>query len=116
MKLYFDEDSMDRRLVAALRARNVDIVTVNDAATMGISDERQLEFAASQARLMYSFNVRDFRVIHSHWLRIGRSHAGIVVTRQWQFGIGEQMRRLLHLINAVSAQEMQDRLEFLQDW
>lgn len=38
-KLYIDEDSMDRDLVRALRARGVDVLTAIDADMMGRSDK-----------------------------------------------------------------------------
>jgi len=47
-KLYIDEDSMDRDLVRALRARGVDVVTAQEVGRIGISDEEHLRFAASQ--------------------------------------------------------------------
>ncbi len=43
-------------------------------------------------------------------------HAGIILARQRQYSVGEQMRRLLKLVGAMSAEDMQDRLEFLSDW
>jgi len=40
----------------------------------------------------------------------------MVLSRQQQYSIGEQMRRLLKLIAATTAEEMYNRLEFLSDW
>jgi hypothetical protein len=45
-----------------------------------------------------------------------RSHAGIVLGRQKQYSIGEQMRRLLKLVAARSSEQMGNRLEFLSAW
>jgi hypothetical protein len=45
IRLYVDEDSMDQALVRALRARNVDVITVGEAQTEGDIDEDQLAFA-----------------------------------------------------------------------
>jgi hypothetical protein len=114
--LYCDEDSQDHALVFALRNRGIDVVTPVEADMLGETDDQQLEYAATQGRVIYSFNVSDFCRLHSEWLAEGRSHAGIVVADQEQFSIGEQMRRLIRLVNALSAAEMQDRLEFLGSW
>lgn len=116
IRLYCDEDSVQHALVAALRKRDVDIQTSLEAGTTGQQDDRQLEYAAAHGRAIYSFNVGDFCRIHSEWLADGRSHAGIVLARQQRYSIGEQMRRLLRLLARVSAEEMQNRLEFLSDW
>lgn len=116
IRLYCDEDSVQHALVAALRKRDVDIQTSLEAGTTSQQDDRQLEYAATQGRAIYSFNVGDFCRLHSEWLAQARCHAGIVLARQQHYSIGEQMRRLLRLLARVSAEEMQNRLEFLSDW
>ena len=77
---------------------------------------RLLEYAAKERRAIYSFNVGDFCQLHSQWLAEGKSHAGIILARQQQFSIGEQLRRLIKLMNAVSSDTMLGRLEFLSQW
>jgi hypothetical protein len=114
--LYFDEDSMRHALVEALRKRGVDLLTPLDVGSTERTDEQQLEYAAAQGRAIYSFNVGDFCRIHAEWLSQHKSHAGIVLAHQQQFSVGEQMKRLLRLIGMVTAEDMQDRLEFLSDW
>jgi len=47
LPLYFDEDSMDRDLVTALRARRADIITAADAGMLGRSDPEHLDYAAT---------------------------------------------------------------------
>ncbi len=116
IRLYFDEDSMRHALVESLRKRGMDVLTPLDVGSTEQTDEEQLEFATTQGRAIYSFNVGDFCRIHAEWLRQHRSHAGIVLAHQQQFSVGEQMRRLLRLIGRVTSEDMQDRLEFLSDW
>lgn len=116
IRLYCDEDSVQHALVAALRKRDVDIQTSLEAGTTGQQDDRQLEYAATQGRAIYSFNVGDFCRLHAEWLALARCHAGIVLARQQHDSIGEQMRRLLRLLARVLAEEMHNRLEFLGDW
>jgi len=50
------------------------------------------------------------------YLACGKSHADIILARQQRYSIGEQMRGLLQLIAAKSAEEMQNRVEFLGPW
>lgn len=45
-----------------------------------------------------------------------RKAAGIILARQQVYPVGELMRRLLRLIAAVPAEEMKDRVEFLNAW
>jgi len=116
VRLYFDEDSMRHALVEALRKRGVDILTALEAGTIEEPDADQLEYATTCGRAIYSFNVADFCQIHAQWLTERKSHAGIILARQQQYSVGEQMRRLLRLVGALSTEDMQNRVEFLSDW
>ena len=53
--------------------------------------------------------------LHGEYLTAGRFH-GIVLARQQRFSIGEQMRRLLKLIAARTAADMEMQLAFLSTW
>lgn len=82
IRLYIDEDSMDRGLVQALRARDVDVITVQETGTEGQIDESQLNLATSQNRVLYSYNIADFCQLHTEFLAEGRNHAGIALLSQ----------------------------------
>jgi uncharacterized protein with PIN domain len=116
LRLYIDEDAMDADLVRALRLRGVDVATASELGTRGYSDERQLEFAATQGRALYSFNVRDYMPLHARFIEERKSHAGIILAAQRQYSIGEQLRRLLSLVADRAAEEMRDQVEFLSSW
>jgi len=49
LALYLDEDSMDQSLVAALRARGVDVITATEAGMLGRSDSEQLDYSGVQS-------------------------------------------------------------------
>jgi hypothetical protein len=61
-----------------------------------------------------TFNVADFARLHHEWMHQGLNHAGLIVSSQRP--IGEILRRLLRLAQRLSAEEMQDRLEYLSNW
>ena len=63
-----------------------------------------------------SYNVGDYLALHSQFLQQNKFHKGIILTQQQKYSIGEQMRRILRLISALSAEEMENRLEFLSVW
>jgi len=107
---------MSHALVRGLRARGVDVVTAFEEGMIEREDEEHLEFAAEKQRVLYSFNVADFYHLHSKYLAEGKEHAGLILTRQQQLTIGEQLRRLLRLIAKVPADEMKNRVEFLGAW
>lgn len=116
LRLYCDEDCMDQDLVQALRIRGIDVTTALEQDMIEQSDESHLEFAIAQGRVLYSFNVGDFYQLHTRYLSADKSHAGIILSRQQHYTVGEQMRRLLRLSATLSAQAMQNRLEFLSNW
>lgn len=112
IRLFIDEDSMDQRFVRALRARGVDVTTVGEIGTTSFSDEDQLIVATEQQRVLYTFNVADFCQLHSIYIAQEQTHAGIATSSQ-DYSVGEQMRRILKLMAAKSAEEMVNQLVFL---
>lgn len=68
IKLYLDEDTISRALINALRARGVDLSTAQEAERIGMSDEDQLAFAAEEGRTIFTFNTRDYAVLHKQYL------------------------------------------------
>jgi hypothetical protein len=116
IRLYVDEDAIERGFVAGLRSHGVDVLSASEASLVGADDETQLIFASSRARTLYTFNIGDFARLHEEWLRRAKSHAGIVFGAQQRFGVGEQLRRVLHLITRIPAAEMENRVEYITRW
>lgn len=114
--LYIDEDALMTALIRALRSRGIDVVTANEIGLDGYPDDQHLEYATSQERVLYSCNVGDFSALHTIYLTTGLSHAGIILVQQQRYSIGEQVRRLLNLMEAAEAEDMRDQRVFLSDW
>jgi hypothetical protein len=102
-------------LLGALRLRKVDVLSAGEAQMLSRSDEEQLQWALDNQRIIYSFNVRDFYRIHTNCLENQQRHPGIILGFQ-NYSIGEQMRRLLRIIANKSAEEMENKVEFLSAW
>jgi hypothetical protein len=116
IRLYLDADSMQRAVIEGLRARGVDVMTALEAGGADWPDEEQLEFALSEGRALFSFNVSHFSRIHTDYFSRGKPHAGIILAPQQRYSVGEQIRRLLSVISALTAEQMCSRLEFLGNW
>jgi predicted nuclease of predicted toxin-antitoxin system len=86
LTFYFDEN-IQTALAEALKIRGIDVITTREAGNAGIEDIRQLAYAAEKGRSILSYNKRDFALIHYQWMRIGRSHAGIVLSDQLSIGV-----------------------------
>lgn len=110
IRLYIDED-VHGSVGSALRQRGYDVLTVGEAKRTGFSDTEQLDYAADQDRAIFSFNAADYIALHLDYLKIGRRHASLVVAKQ--IPIGETVRRLLHLLDHVSADEIRNQLRWL---
>ncbi len=107
---------MDRALVAGLRQRGIDVVTVQDQGMRHRKDAEQLAFATAAGRVLYSANVGDFARLHGQILAREEHHSGIILLPEQRYSVGEQLRRMLILLHARSAGEMVDKLEFLSNW
>ena len=114
IKLYLDEDAQRTDLIRSLRARQVDVLTVSEAGLLGSADDVHLQYATEQGRVIFTFNRGDFFHLHTDWLTRGQHHAGIIVSDQLRTSV--LMRRLLRLVDAKSASDMHDWLEFLSNW
>jgi hypothetical protein len=113
VRLLIDEDAQRRDLAPELRARGVDVVTAFEAGLNGGPDEAVLEFAVREHRAVYKFNAGDFCRLHSEYLQQGLEHSGIIVAPSQRYSLGEQLRRLLRVISARSAEDFVNHLEFL---
>ena len=111
IRLYLDED-VHRRVASALKLRQFDVVSTHEAKHWGLSDEKQLTLASADGRALFTFNPPDYMRLHVEWLRNGKEHSGIIVSNQ--LPIGETVRRLLNLLNRVTADEMRNQVYWLQ--
>lgn len=116
IRLYFDEDSMDRALVQSLKSRGANVTTAFKENMIEQNDEAHLNFATKQERVLYSFNISDFYHIHCTWIIQNKYHTGILLSQQQRYSVGEQMRRILKLMSFVTAEQMKNRIEFLSNW
>jgi predicted nuclease of predicted toxin-antitoxin system len=113
IRVYLDED-VHPGVAAALRARGFDAVSAHEAGRRGGSDAEQLAYAATNERALLTFNAVDFLELHRERFATGRPHWGIILCEQAP--VGEVVRRLLNLLNRVSADEMRAQIYWLQSF
>lgn len=111
IRLYLDED-VHKRVATALQLRRFDAVSAHEMGHWGLSDEEQLIYASTEGRTLFTYNTSDYIQLYRDWLKAGRSHAGIIVSDQ--LSISETVRRLLNLLNRVTADDMRNRIYWLQ--
>ena len=91
IKIYLDED-VHQKAAYSLRTKGFDVLSTVEVDNRGLSDEEQLEFAVSQKRTIFSFNIRDFIRLHEEYLETDREHFGIIISSQ--IGISDLVRKL----------------------
>jgi len=111
LKLYLDED-VSPGLARVLRSRGYDVVSAYEVEMTGKTDEEQLSFAVSQERALLTFNVRHYAPLVDEYYEQGKEHSGVIVSRQ--MGLSGLVRLTLSLLSQVTAEEMRNRLDWLQ--
>lgn len=110
IKLFLDED-VHATLAHSLSQRGFDAVHAQGLERTGLADDEQLAYAVRQRRCLFSFNVRDFVLLHNRYVENNRNHYGIIVSKQLPLGV--TLNKLLRLLNQHSQNSMRNRIEFL---
>ncbi len=91
MRLLLDAHVSGRRIARALREQGHEVRSADEERALdGWEDDRLLELAAREGRIMVTFNVKDFARLVSEWAGAGTHHAGclmIVGIDHGEFGL-----------------------------
>jgi hypothetical protein len=108
--LYLDED-VDVLLAELLRARGFSVATTLEAGQLGASDADQLVYAVSRQTTFLTHNRADFDELARAYLATGKPHYGIIVAVRRP--VYEIARRLLLLLNQVTADEIRNQTRYI---
>lgn len=111
MRLLFDED-VSVEIVANLKSRGFDVLTVRDAGRLHLADEAQLAFAVQEERALVTHNRIDFELLHAQYLATQRRHFGIIIAKR-RVQDYVVVRKLLSVLNSFSSEEMQNQLHYV---
>ena len=110
IELYLDED-VDVLIADLLRARGFKATTTREAGQLGNSDEAQLAYAVDHQKTYFTHNRTDFERIAEAYYAAGKAHPGIIIgVRRQPYEIA---RRLLVILNDLTADEMWNQLRYL---
>lgn len=116
IRLYTDAD-VTSDLAPALRQRGYVAESAAEARNPKVSDESQLVYAAERGMAILTYNAQDFIPLAKDWYFGGQEHAGIILSEQFsQREFGELLRRVLRLLDSLTADEMRNRIVFLQEF
>ncbi len=110
IELYLDED-VSVLVAELLRARGFEAMTTREAGQLQNSDADQLAYAVSQRRTFLTHNRTHFEALAKDYLATGQTHYGIIIAVRHP--PHEIVRRLLLILNHVTADEMQDQLRYI---
>ncbi len=80
----------------------------------GRSDREQLDWAATQGRVLVSFNTRHYAELADVFYREGKSHSGILVSPQ--IGFSDLLRLLLNVLTRAKPEHLKDTFQWLQGY
>lgn len=110
IELYLDED-VDGLLADLLRARGFEVSTTYEAGQGGKSDVEQLAYAISQQKTLLTHNRTHFEALAQQYFEAEQTHDGIIIAvRRSPYAIA---RRLLTVLNYVTADEMHNQLRYI---
>jgi len=110
IELYLDED-VSAHVAAILRARGFVVTTTRDAGQLGHGDAEQLEYAVSKRKTLLTHNRSDFESLARQYFLTGRAHYGLIIAVRHP--PSEIVRRLLIVLNQVTADEMNNQIRYI---
>ena len=113
--VYLDHNA-DPLLATDARRAGYDVVAAVEVGNAALADIDQLGWATSQGRCIFTHDFDDYPRLATDWFHAGRDHAGIILCPQPpRISYGEMLRRLLRLLDTATAEEMVNRLVWLDD-
>jgi predicted nuclease of predicted toxin-antitoxin system len=106
IRFHLDEH-VDHDIARGLRLRGIDVTTSTDADLLRAGDDRQLDFAFREQRVLVTHDA-DFLVLAS----LSTPHMGIVFAAMGTRTVGELVRHLYLMHDCMTEQEMVGRVEF----
>ena len=110
IKLYLDED-VHKKAAYALRAKGFDVLSASEANKKGLTDVEQLEYSVSQKRAFFTFNIRDFIILHKQYIAEKKEHFGIIVSPQ--IDIKTLVKKLSIKLMTIKPEEIYNQLFWL---
>ncbi|MBI3302323.1 MAG: DUF5615 family PIN-like protein [Deltaproteobacteria bacterium] len=110
IELYLDED-VDVLIADLVRARSFPALTTQEAGQTGKGDAEQLAYAGDQQKTILTHNRTDFESLAQQYFAARQAHYGIIIAaRRSPYEI---VRRLLTILNQVTADEMENQLRYI---
>jgi hypothetical protein len=107
VRFYFDQH-IPATVAQGLRQRGVDVLTAQEADRCGLPDLEQLQFAATEVRVVVTFDTDYLELAAS-----GLQHAGIAWCPATKYHVGQLIYALLLVHGVLDRDEMRCHVEYL---
>ena len=107
IRFHLDEN-VDPSVAEGLRRRGVDVTTTQAADLMRASDDKQLEYALVEGRMLVTHD-EDFLAMAKE----GVQHTGIAYCHPQSRTIGQTIAALMLIRDCLTLDEMKNHVEFL---
>jgi hypothetical protein len=111
---FYTDADVDQELARQLRRRGFDAISAREMNNYLLTDREQLEFAIGKHRTILSYNIEDWIPLYDEYWHAGKKHYGIIVSEQ--IPLGELMRRVLRLLDTITADEMINNIKNLGEF
>ena len=112
-KLLLDEHIW-MHLAKLLREQGFDVVHAVEVGLANTDDHVILQVAVQEHRAVVTFNTKDYEPLLIRYFEEGKEHYGIIVSDE--VSKGELQRRVTKLLRGLSAKEIKNTIQYLQDF
>jgi hypothetical protein len=107
IRFYFDQH-IPAAVSAGLKQHGVDVLTAQATNRCGATDQEQIAFASSDARVVVTFDT-DYLAMDAAGVR----HEGIAWCPATKYSIGELIQALLLVHGVLDCDDMRNHVEYL---
>jgi hypothetical protein len=98
-------------LAKALRERGHDVIHVAEVGLIATPDELIMKYAVGEHRAVVTFNIKHYIPLSIQYFEDGKEHYGVVVSKA--LSRGELQRRLIGLLESITAEELMNAVKYL---
>ena len=110
IELYLDED-VNVLVADLIRARGFSVTTVRDEEQLQKSDSEQLVYCIQKQKTLVTHNRADFEKLVQEYFNLNQTHYGVIIAVR--HSPQEIARRLLKILNNVTADEMLNQVRYI---
>lgn len=106
------DENVDIRVSTGLRKRGVKVFSTIEKGLIGIPDIEHFKNASDKKAVIFTHDYH-FLEIANVFTKKGKPHWGLIFVQMNKLSVGECIKRLSLYADILSAEEMQDQIEFL---